>query len=283
MGRHLDLLVPEWQGCGASNESHAGARAAFAAVGSPPGFVDVEIPRDESLVVEGNVLGRRALTRNLDRLRAQLDDALPDSIFTIGGTCAIEVVPVSYLNHRVSGRLAVVWLDAHADLNTPETSPSGHFHGMPLRALLGESSNVILERSYSTIGPEQVFLVGTRDVDPPERSYIEENGVGVFSGTASADRDALVAGLRAGGFDAAYLHVDLDVLDPDAFPHVLVPAENGLSVEELGATIDAVTAAVPIVGSSLLEFVPRDASGTDIVRSIATKLMTATGSGHPHS
>ena len=67
---------------------------------------------------------------------ADLRASAPDIVVTVGGTCGVEAAPVAYLNERYDGNLAVVWFDGHGDLNSPATSPSGHFHGMVLRTLL---------------------------------------------------------------------------------------------------------------------------------------------------
>ena len=109
-------------------------------------------------------------------------------------------------------RLAVVWLDAHGDLNTPETSPSGNLWGMPLRMLLDDG----------VVTPEDVALVGARSLDPPEQAYLDETGI-----DASLDR-------ALDGVDAVYVALDLDVLDPAAV-EVFVPEPDGASVDEIEA------------------------------------------------
>ncbi len=70
-------------------------------------------------------------------------DSKPDKISTIGGDCAVEIMPISYLNKIYQEDLCIIYIDAHADLNTPESSPSKAFHGMPLRTLLGEGKRRI--------------------------------------------------------------------------------------------------------------------------------------------
>ena len=79
-----------------------------------------------------------AIIRQSTDAKALLDElAKPSRVFTVGGDCGVEVQPVSHASACYPG-LAVVWFDAHADLNCPSSSPSGHFHGMPVRTLLGE-------------------------------------------------------------------------------------------------------------------------------------------------
>lgn len=273
---HLDLFVPEWQGYGESNETMVGAHAALRAIDSSVGFVHVPIATEERLDVECGILGRAAVVRNLAAVRSVLDETQPHSVFTVGGTCAVEVAPVSYLNRLRDGRLAVVWCDAHADLNTPQSSPTGHFHGMPLRSLLGDGDEEVVLRSYSQLDPEQIFLVGARDIDPAEAEFIRERGIRVFSGGTLANAESLVSCMRDGGFEAVYLHVDLDVLDPSEFPHVLLPIQGGLETADLDRMIDALVDVVDVAGSSLLEFVPRGRTGSDYVAALARKLRAPT-------
>ncbi|MGY0038106.1 arginase family protein [Pedobacter sp. NJ-S-72] len=93
----------------------------------------------------------------------------PTKISTIGGDCGIEIMPISYLNKIYNGNLSIIWIDAHADLNTPESSPSKTFHGMPLRTLLGDGNKQFKELLFSTIKPEQISFIGLRDLDDEPR------------------------------------------------------------------------------------------------------------------
>ena len=109
----------------------------------------------------------------------------------LGGCCCAHVGAIRGLAAR-HGRLAVVWLDAHGDLNTPESSPSGNAWGMPLRLALDEGS----------VATTDVALVGARDLDPPEAAYVAEHGIDDDVGRALA------------GADAVYVALDVDVLEP---------------------------------------------------------------------
>ena len=125
----VSLLLPEWQGYGIDSAVAAGARA-VAGLFDRTTFVEIDAPDEEVLIVDDGVLGLASIAARLPRALAALNERHPSRLFTIGGTCGVELAPVSYLNAHYRGDLAVVWLDAHADLNTPESSPSGHFHGM---------------------------------------------------------------------------------------------------------------------------------------------------------
>ena len=158
---HLNLLFPQWQGSGPSNILFYGANRLTAAC-PELNFITVPIPEEEVLEVSHDILGYGSILSQLTRAKQTIEQTNPSSIMVIGGDCGIELAPVSFMNKRHEGDLALVWLDAHADLNTPASSPSKHFHGMPLRALCGEGERSILDHCFSILSPDQVILAGTR-------------------------------------------------------------------------------------------------------------------------
>jgi arginase len=117
--------------------------------------------------------------------------ALPERPLVLGGCCCAHIGAIRGLAERV-GRLAVLWFDAHGDLNTPETSPSGNAWGMPLR--------IALDAGY--VEARDVALVGARNLDPPELEYVAANGI-------DDDLDRALEGV-----DAVYVALDADVLAP---------------------------------------------------------------------
>ncbi len=138
----------------------------------------------------------------------------------------------------VYGSGGVLWLDAHGDLNTPETSPSGNVHGMPLAAALGRDPESFASPAWPlpALDPERVVLLGVRSLDDGERAFVRESGVGVYTmseldrrGIEPAVREALE---RLEG--AAFVHVslDMDVVDPEMTPGVGTPVRGGLSYRE---------------------------------------------------
>src|SRR5262249_13148822 len=144
-----------------------------------------------------------------DTLEAQIDATarvLPARPLVLGGCCCSHVGAVRELARR-HGRLAVVWLDAHGDLNTPETSPSGNAWGMPLRMLVGGSQ----------VAPEDVTLLGARNLDPQEAEFIEAAGI-------RTELDDLPG--------AVYVALDGDVGDPDEVD-VFMPEPNGVKLAQL--------------------------------------------------
>jgi arginase len=172
----LRLLHPEWQGFGLNADAFHGARALAAAWfrGAPVETIDA--PAEEALVTADGVLGLSSLAARCATTLDQLRAAAPDRLMMAAGTCACELAPVAWLNERYSGDLTVLWLDGHADLNTPGSSPSGHFHGMVLRSLLGEGPTAITSQMPQPLTVEQIALVGARDLDPDETRFVREAG-----------------------------------------------------------------------------------------------------------
>ncbi len=180
------------------------------------------LPYPETAVIEESSLSEQNLA---------LAVALPERPLVLGGCCCAHVGAVEGLAAR-HGRLAVVWLDAHGDLNTPETSPSGNEWGMPLRMLIDSE----------TVSPDDVALVGARDLDPPEERFITESGL-------HAGAEGVEAALA--GADAVYVALDVDVLDPEGEVTPFMPTPGGPSAEETVALLERVAAAKPVVGMGL--------------------------------
>ncbi len=155
---HLNLLFPQWQGSGPSNRLFYGPNSL--AHTCPINFLPIPVKEKEQLVVSRDILGYEPIVSQLDRAKRTIQERNPKSVMVIGGDCGVELAPVSFMNHLHRGNLALVWLDAHADLNTPGSSPSKHFHGMPLRTLCGEGEQTILDHCFSFLSPNR----GTSEV-----------------------------------------------------------------------------------------------------------------------
>ena len=153
---------------------------------------------------------------------------------TLGGLAA---------THGAGG---VLWFDAHGDLNTPETSPSGNVHGMPLAAALGLADDAFGSDAWPlpAVRPEHVFLIGVRSLDEGERALVRQLGVSVYTMTDLDRRGAepVVREVLERVADAAFVHVslDMDVVDPDVAPGVGTPVRGGLSYREAHLAMELV-------------------------------------------
>ncbi|HDA8134598.1 TPA: arginase [Staphylococcus aureus] len=155
----------------------------------------------------------------------------------LGGNHSIAVGSVSAISKHYNN-LGVIWYDAHGDLNIPEESPSGNIHGMPLRILTGEGPKELLELNSNVIKPENIVLIGMRDLDKGERQFIKDYNIKTFT---MSDIDKLgikevientIEYLKSRNVDGVHLSLDVDALDPLETPGTGTRVLGGLSYRE---------------------------------------------------
>ncbi|WP_025410080.1 arginase family protein [Gemmatirosa kalamazoonensis] len=154
--------------------------------------------------------------------------------------------------------LAVVWLDAHGDLETPETTTSGFVDGMALAALLGRCwrSMTASVQGFRRVPGSRVVLVGARDLSDAERALIADAGVRWVRADALGALDPALDAVVADGARRVYLHVDLDVHDPAALPVNSYPAPGGLSAAEVRDVVRRVGARLEIAAAAMTAYDP---------------------------
>ncbi len=182
-----------------------------------------------------------------ERVAAEVSRAAGDGLtpLVLGGDHSIALGTVGGMA-AARGPGAAIWLDAHGDLNTPETTPSGNVHGMPLAAALGAAADGFASGAWPlpALDPARTSLVGVRSLDDGERSLVRELGLGVFT-MSELDRrgvQAVVADALERARGAAFVHVslDMDVVDPDTAPGVGTPVRGGLSYREAHLAMELV-------------------------------------------
>jgi arginase len=266
--RDVDLIVPLWQG-GDDARLGGGAAALAARLPEVRSRVTVAVPATGS-AREGGVLHRAAVASAVQAQADVLEERQPDRILTLGGDCAVEIASVRHLAGRYGERLFVLWIDAHADLNTPTGSPSGTAHGMPLRLLMdGDPSGALPARSCLSRG--QVALVGTRDLDPAEIDYRRGHDLPLLPVPALTAEPTRLADLPPEEAKV-YVHLDLDVLDPGALPAVAVPTPSGLSVTALSHALSAVLARHDVVGIGITEYLPEVPHDPQVIDAVLAAL-----------
>ena len=264
MKSELSLLYPEWQSYGENALVHAGALEIVQSLFKVTDFLHVRVPQEERLQRTNGVLGLNSIAPRFRETIRKLQTIAPAKIFMIGGTCGVEIAPVGYLNDRYQGNLAVIWFDAHGDLNTPISSPSGHFHGMALRTLLGDGPVEYTGELQRFLRPQQVFLAGTRDLDPPEVAYCSEMAISISPSEEFVTPEILVRRIRERGFKNVYLHLDLDVLNPESFPNSLMQTPGGPSTAEVQTMLKALSDNFDVVGFSIVEYCERGGKIKDL-------------------
>jgi arginase len=206
-----------------------------------------------------------------EEVAVRAEAMISEDLFPIflGGDHSISIGTVSGVA-RSFGRTGVIWLDAHADFNIPETSPSGNIHGMPLSVLTGRGypELVSIGGEGASVRTEDVVILGLRSVDVKERGLLLEAGVRVYTmkeidayGIASVVRRAL---RDLSHLDRIHLSVDLDVVDPVVAPGVGTPVRGGLTYREAHLVMELINEAGIVTSLDVVEINPilDDRNGT---------------------
>ena len=203
----------------------------------------VPVRAGTSLLV-GGIHNREVLLANR-AFQAQSLRQARGPVLTIGGDCGVETVPLGFARKRFGPALGVLWFDAHGDLNTPATSPSGAYHGMALRHAFGEGDrDFVLD---TPVVSRRVVLAGARALDPGEQAMVDRGLIRHVPIERDYDASWVVDAVIASRAPQFYLHIDLDVLDPSEFADVTCPVPGGLLISELVDAIRAVAAVRPII------------------------------------
>ncbi len=220
-------------------------------------------PIPEVAEKKGELRHLAAVRAVCEEVAGRAEAMLSEGLFPIflGGDHSISIGTVSGIA-RTSGRTGVIWLDAHADFNVPETSPSGNIHGMPLSALTGRGHHdlVGIGGEGASVRTEDVVILGLRSVDLKERGLLLETGIRVYTmkeidayGIARVVRHALG---DLSHLERVHLSFDLDVVDPDVAPGVGTPVRGGLSYREAHLVMELINEAGIITSLDVVEVNP---------------------------
>ena len=184
----------------------------------------------------------------------------------LGGDHSIAIGSVgglSAFHHKRNNRVGVIWFDAHGDMNTPDTSPSGNIHGMPFAAILGKGAKELTEISgfAPKVYPEDCVLIGARSVDPEEAVALKASGIRVVTMreldergmNAVMDEAMWLASLRTAGF---HVTMDMDFVDPDFAPGVGTPVPGGPTYRESHLAMEKVADSGKMLSFELTEVNP---------------------------
>jgi arginase len=259
------FINPQWQGSGFTDELKFGAETLISFFKD---FHTKLIPLStKDLTTIENIKCFEPILEQTKYFKNIIVESKLKKISTIGGDCGIEIIPISYLNKIYQEDICIVWIDAHADLNTPESSPSKTFHGMPLRTLLGEGNKDFKDLLFSTIKPKQVCYVGLRDLDPPEREYILSNSM-----TTLEDCRYTIVQNEIKRFNNIYIHLDLDVLDKSEFEFSMFPSTNGLSVHDVAQLIKELKSNHNVVGFCITESTATNLEQLEVIKPILDQI-----------
>jgi arginase len=204
-------------------------------------------------------------TRTAEAVRKTLEEGMTPLV--LGGDHSLAVGSVSGVSdfyRSKNQKIGILWIDAHSDINTPDTSPSGNVHGMPLAALLGLGPDLLSNiNGYAPkIAPENTVIIGVRDIDAAERANIRRAGVGEVYTMRDIDergmRTVMEEALRAAGRGTAGYHVSLDMdwIDPEDAPGVGTPVRGGATYREAHLAMEIIADHGRLLSFELVEVNP---------------------------
>lgn len=226
---------------------------------------DQVIPSPESIAITDPTLKYLPVVREVnERLSDTVSQVIEKGDFPLilGGDHSLSIGTIAGVAKHVR-KLGVIWFDAHADMNTSETSPSGNIHGMSLAAGLGigHPDLVNIGGFSPKIAPDNVAIVGARELDPGEQALIHEIGVHVFTmheidrlGMAKVMEETLA--IVTNGTDGVHLSFDLDSLDPKDAPGVGTPVQGGVTYREGHLAMEMLAEKDCLVSAEFVEINP---------------------------
>jgi len=255
------FINPQWQGSGLTDDLKYGAET-FSVYFKDFDTITVPLSTRDLTTID-NIQCFEPLLEQAKFFKEIITGSKPGKISTIGGDCAVEIMPISYLNKLYQGDICIVWIDAHADLNTPESSPSKAFHGMPLRTLLGEGDERFIDLLFSKLTPAQICYVGLRDLDEPESECIMKHSI-----LTVTDCQFEAVENKMKDFKNVYIHLDLDVLDKREYAFSMFGTNNGLPVADVAGLIQKIKANHNVVGFCITESTAKTVEQLDPIKSI---------------
>jgi arginase len=232
------------------------------------GNISVAVAETKS-VGEASARYLKEITETCSRAAEMVAKALSDGMTPVilGGDHSVAVGSVSGVAdyyRKQNQKIGLIWIDAHADMNTPATSPSGNVHGMPLAALLGLGPEPLtnLLGFAPKVQPENVVLIGVRDIDATEKENIKRAGVTEVYTMRDIDergmRTVMEEALRAAGRGTAGYHVSLDMdwIDPEDAPGVGTPVRGGSTYREAHLAMEIIADHGRMVALEVVEVNP---------------------------
>ncbi len=227
---------------------------------------DIQIPRPnrKEVQIEDNLRNLKEVAEGNAQLAHSVDEAVESGRFPLvfGGDHSIAIGTLAGVSKHYEN-LGVIWYDAHGDLNTGDTSPSGNIHGMPLAVSLGIGHERLTEIENYTpkIKPENIVIIGARSLDDGEKELIQEKGIKVYT-MHEIDRVGMTQVIKESveylkdRTDGVHLSLDLDGLDPHDAPGVGTPVMGGISYRESHLAMEMFAEANMITSAEFVEVNP---------------------------
>jgi arginase len=270
----LRLIWPQWQGATRENiealypeaplpaarRGYAVGARVLAAVLPPHDGPTATVPTDMSdagLEERDGVDAKSAVVRQLAAALEVIDAHQPDSILTLGGECSVSVAPFSHLAARYGDDLAVIWIDSHPDVGTPQSEYKGH-HAMAVSALAGHGDPDVLDLLPAAVASSRIALAGLHSWTEDDHPHVAEWGITAFSpDDLRVDSTKLLDWLRGTGCSRVAVHFDVDTIDSAEGVYGLGAEAGGLGSRDVQRLVADIARAADVVGLTVAEFIPR--------------------------
>jgi len=202
------------------------------------------------------------LINNIESYKIAYDKILEgvkrkEFILNLGGDHSIGLPTVQAVLDEYKDEILIIWIDAHGDINTYETSPSQNLHGMPVAGLMGLMKNWIDDKEHYKLKPNNIIYIGVRDLDKGEEDFINKLGIKCFR-TLNEEVLKLIKNHKS-----KYIHIscDIDGLDPKIMPSTGTKSEKGLKIDNIFDIIQV--SRDRLISYDLVEFNPLEGSEND--------------------
>ncbi len=267
----IRLIYPQWQGGmvdhwmpdipaeDASRGYYLGAQLLnFLAPESSQETIEIPVSLDiNDRQTDKGVSARRVILKQTKAALEKLCETNPEKIVTLGGECSVSVVPFTFLAGKYPDDVAIVWIDAHPDVNLPYDNYKG-YHAMALTACLGMGDEEIIRTLPGRYDASRALIVGVRSWDDGMKERQKELGIkGLSPEEVAEDSSAILEWLKSTGVSKVVIHFDLDVLDPAEIIAGVGVEPDGMKINEVVRVINDIASEYDLVGLTVAEPMPR--------------------------
>lgn len=267
----IRLIYPQWQGGmvdhwmpdipaeDASRGYYLGAQLLnFLAPESSQETIEIPASLDiNDRQTDKGVSARRVILKQTKAALEKLRETNPEKIVTLGGECSVSVVPFTFLAGKYPDDVAIVWIDAHPDVNLPYDNYKG-YHAMALTACLGMGDEEIIRTLPGRYDASRALIVGVRSWDDGMKERQKELGIkGLSPEEVAEDSSAILEWLKSTGVSKVVIHFDLDVLDPAEIIAGVGVEPDGMKINEVVRVINDIASEYDLVGLTVAEPMPR--------------------------
>lgn len=267
----IRLIYPQWQGGmvdhwmpdipaeDASRGYYLGAQLLnFLAPESSQETIEIPVSLDiNDRLTDKGVSARRVILKQTKAALEKLCETNPEKIVTLGGECSVSVVPFTFLAGKYPDDVAIVWIDAHPDVNLPYDNYKG-YHAMALTACLGMGDEEIIRTLPGRYDASIALIVGVRSWDDGMKERQKELGIkGLSPEEVAEDSSAILEWLKSTGVSKVVIHFDLDVLDPAEIIAGVGVEPDGMKINEVVRVINDIASEYDLIGLTVAEPMPR--------------------------